>query len=81
MLEASPVSLTMSRVGDGHVIYRSPAATEFLGTAESSFAYFARRAERADFIAALLPDGRVDDLRVTGLRADPGNSPRGSRRG
>lgn len=48
VLEASPGGLTVSRVGDGHVIYRSPAATEFLGAAESSFAYFARRAERAE---------------------------------
>jgi PAS domain S-box-containing protein len=70
VLEASPISLTMSRIGDGHVIYRSPAATELLGTAKSSFAHFAHRTERADFITALLPDERVDDMRITGLRAD-----------
>jgi PAS domain S-box-containing protein len=75
VLEASPVSLTMSRIGDGHVIYRSPAATELLGTAKSSFSHFARRSERADFITALLPDGRVDDMRVTGLRGDGSEFP------
>ena len=70
VLEASPVSLTMSRVGDGQVIYRSSAATELLGTARSSFAHFAHRADRADFITALLPDGKVDDMQVTGIRGD-----------
>lgn len=70
VLEASPVSLTMSRVGDGQVIYRSPAATELLGTAKSSSTHFARRTERADFITALLPNGQVDDVVVTGIRGD-----------
>ena len=70
VLEASPVSLTMAQIGDGQVIYRSAAATDLLGTAKSSLSHFALRSERADFIAALLPDGRVDDMRVTAVRAD-----------
>ncbi|MEM8775386.1 MAG: ATP-binding protein [Pseudomonadota bacterium] len=70
VLEACPTSLTMSRVADGQIIYRSPAATALLGTAKSSFAHFAKVEERADFVTALLPDARVDDMRVTCLRAD-----------
>ena len=70
VLEASPACLVMSRIGDGQIIYRSPAATELLGQAKSSFAHFASRVERADFVTALLPDARVDDMRFTGLRAD-----------
>lgn len=70
VLEACPTSLTMSRVADGQILYRSPAATELLGTAKSSFAHFAHAEERADFVTLLLPDARVDNMRVTCLRAD-----------
>ena len=58
VLENCPANIIMSRVGDGEVIYRSPAATELLGNAERTHAHFASRAERADFITAVLPDGR-----------------------
>lgn len=77
VLEACPACLTMSRVGDGQIIYRSPAATALLGTTKSHFSHFATRADRADFITALLPDGRVDDMRVTGIRADGSEFPAG----
>ena len=70
VLEACPASLTMSRVADGQIIYRSPAATDLLGSIKSSFAHFAHREERADFVTLLLPDARVDNMRVTCLRAD-----------
>lgn len=70
VLEACPASLTMSRVADGQIIYRSPAATEQLGSAKSSFAHFAHREERADFVTLLLPDARVDNMRLTCLRAN-----------
>ncbi|WP_338549418.1 sensor histidine kinase [Roseovarius phycicola] len=60
----------MSRVSDGQVIYRSPAATELLGTAKSSFSHFAQAEDRADFVTALLPDARVDNMRVIGVRAN-----------
>ncbi len=33
VLEACPACLTMSRIGDGQIIYRSPAATALLGLA------------------------------------------------
>ncbi len=70
VLEACPASLTMSRINDGLILYRSPAATALLGTARSSFAHFAHRKQRADFVTALLPDGMVDNMRATCLRAD-----------
>jgi signal transduction histidine kinase len=70
VLEACPANVIMSRVADGQILYRSPAATELLGTARSTHDHFARREERADFVTALLPMGRVDDLPVTGVRAD-----------
>lgn len=70
VLEACPASLTMARVADGQIIYRSPAATELLGSAKSSFAHFAHAAERADFVTLLLPDAAVDNMRLTCLRPD-----------
>lgn len=77
VLEACPACLTMSRIGDGQIIYRSPAATALLGSGKSSFLHFAKREERADFITELLPDARVDDLRVTGRRSDGSEFPAG----
>ncbi|HRP97463.1 MAG TPA: response regulator [Rhodocyclaceae bacterium] len=70
VLEACPANVVMSRIGDGQVIYRSPAATELLGTARNSHEHFASREARADFITALLPNGRVDDMPTTCLRPD-----------
>ena len=70
VLEACPTSLTMSRVADGQILYRSPAATALLGTAKSSFAHFAHAEERADFVTLLLPDAAVDNMRITCLRPD-----------
>jgi signal transduction histidine kinase/ActR/RegA family two-component response regulator len=75
VLEACPANVVMSRVGDGHILYRSPAATELLGTALNSREHFASREERADFITALLPEGRVDDMAVMGVRPDGSHFP------
>ena len=70
VLEACPANLIMSRIGDGQIIYRSPSATQLLGRSRSSFDHFARREDRADFITALLPDARVEDMRFEGLYPD-----------
>lgn len=70
VLEACPANVVMSRIGDGYILYRSPAATALLGTARHASEHFASREERADFITALLPEGRVDNMQVTGLRPD-----------
>lgn len=75
VLESCPANVVMSRVGDGHILYRSPAATELLGTALNSREHFASREARADFITALLPQGRVDDMATTGVRPDGSRFP------
>jgi len=75
VLEACPASLVMARVGDGRIIYRSPAATELLGTTRHSQDHFASREERADFITALLPDGHVDEMTITAIRSDGSRFP------
>ncbi|MEL7012504.1 MAG: ATP-binding protein [Pseudomonadota bacterium] len=75
VLEACPVSLTMSRINDGQVIYRSPAATQLLGMSKSSFAHFARVEDRADYVTALLSDGQVDNMRTMGVNAQGAEFP------
>lgn len=75
VLEACPANVIMSRIGDGHIIYRSPAATELFGTSNNSQDHFASREERADFVTALLPDDRVDDMLVTGVRPNGSTFP------
>jgi signal transduction histidine kinase len=70
VLEACPANVVMSRIGDGQILYRSPAATELFGNARRYYHHFASREERADLITALLPDGRVDNVQITGIRAD-----------
>ena len=70
VLEACPASLTMFRIGDGQILYRTPAATELLGSARNTNEHFADRIERADFVTALLSSARVDDMRMQGRRAD-----------
>ncbi|SLK02867.1 hybrid sensor histidine kinase/response regulator [Novosphingobium mathurense] len=70
VLEACPANLVMARIGDGQIIYRTPAARELLGSGRDFGAHFASRGQRADFITALLPEGRVDEMRVDALRPD-----------
>jgi signal transduction histidine kinase/ActR/RegA family two-component response regulator len=70
VLEACPANVIMANIGDGRIVYRSPAATELFGNTRDCNDHFARREERADFITALLPDGRVDRMRATLLRPD-----------
>lgn len=70
VLQACPTCLIMSRIGDGRILYRSPAATELLGKGFNSLEHFANRSERADFLASLLPTSRVDDMTITAKRGN-----------
>ncbi|AZQ68406.1 PAS domain S-box protein [Silicimonas algicola] len=75
VLLACPVCLIMSRIGDGRVLYRSPAATDLLGKGFNSLEHFANREDRADFITQLLPTARVDDMHITARRGDGSEFP------
>ena len=70
ILEASPANLCMSRIGDGEVIYRSPASAELFGSDTSARDQFADPADRADFLTELLPTGRAEDFPATARRAN-----------
>ncbi len=65
VLEASPAAVIMTRVGDGQIIYRSPAAAEMFGKVTNSGEVYQSVDDRADYITALLADGRVDDFKLT----------------
>lgn len=69
VLEASPAAVVMARVGDGQILYRSPAALELFGKVKNAKEIFKTTDERADYITRLLADGRVDDYKVTLINA------------
>lgn len=70
VLEASPAAVVMARVGSGEIIYRSPAAMELFGKVKNDNEYYIDPADRADYITALLADGRVDEFKLTLINAD-----------
>nr|WP_280861091.1 ATP-binding protein [Pararhodobacter sp. SW119] len=65
VLEACPAAVLMARLADGQVLYRAPAATDLVGPIRDLHEIFDSREERADFVTALLPDGRVDAMSIT----------------
>jgi len=70
VMEACSANLVMSRMDDGQIIYRSPAARELLGSARKVNEHFVRRSDQADLLTALLPEGWVNDVSVTLKAAD-----------
>ncbi len=64
VMEACPANLVMSRMDDGQIIYRSPAAREVLGPGKKVFEHFAKRSDLADFVTEILPQGRLDDVSI-----------------
>lgn len=73
VLEACPANLVMSRMDDGQIIYRSPAAREVLGASKKVNEHFVKQNDLADFVTAILPQGRVDDV-VTMLKDTQGTT-------
>jgi PAS domain S-box-containing protein len=69
VLEASPAAVVMARVGDGEILYRSPAAAELFGKVKNAREFFKTIDDRADYITRLLADGQVDDFKLTLINA------------
>lgn len=69
ILQASPANLCMSSIGSGEIIYRSPSCAALFGSDATARDHFAERAQRADFLAELLPSGRVDNFSAHGRNA------------
>lgn len=70
VLDASSAVVTMARIGDGRILYRTPAALQLFGAAKSAREHYANPDERADFVTMLLVDGQVDDYKLDLLNAD-----------
>ncbi|WP_345724094.1 hybrid sensor histidine kinase/response regulator [Qipengyuania vesicularis] len=73
VMEACPANLVMSRMDDGQIIYRSPAAREVLGPGKKVAEHFVKRSDLADFVTEILPQGRLDDVSIL-LRNTGGES-------
>jgi len=70
VLEACPANVLMARIGDGKIIYRSPAARELFGNTESTKDHYVYPEDNADYLTDLLPTGRIDDFETLCTRPD-----------
>jgi signal transduction histidine kinase/CheY-like chemotaxis protein len=68
VLEACPAAVLMARLADGQVLYRSPAATDLVGPIRNLHELLDNPEKRADFITALMPNGRVEAMAVDARR-------------
>ncbi len=64
VLDASSAVVTMARIGDGQILYRTPAALQLFGPARSARDHYLNPDERADYITLLLADGQVKDYKL-----------------
>ncbi len=70
ILEANPIPVVMARMTDGKVVWRSPAAVELIGMAESTVGHFADPAARELYVAALKKNPKVEDFRTLLRKVD-----------
>ena len=70
VLDASSAVVTMARIGDGQILYRTPAALQMFGPTKSAREHYVDPEVRADFVTQLLADGRVDDFKLDLFNAD-----------
>ncbi|WP_254055656.1 ATP-binding protein [Ruegeria sp. EL01] len=70
VLDASSAVVTMARIGDGQILYRTPAALQMFGPSKFAREHYVNPDERADFVTLLLADGRVDDFKLDLLGAN-----------
>lgn len=75
VLDACPAAVVMARLGDGEIIYRSPAAVELFGKAKSAKEFYISPLDRADYITTILSDGRADDFKLTLVNAKGSHFP------
>ena len=70
ILETNPIPVVMARASDSRTIYISPSAREILGDIEYAGDTYAVPGQRAEYLAALQRDGRVEDFRALGITRD-----------
>lgn len=64
VLDASAAAVIMARVGDGQILYRSPAALELFGNTKTAKEHYVSPSDRADYITHMLADGQIDDYQL-----------------
>jgi signal transduction histidine kinase/PAS domain-containing protein/ActR/RegA family two-component response regulator len=64
VLDTTSAVVVMARIGDGEVLYSSPAAIELFGSPKVSLGQYLDPMDREDYVTELLADGRVDDFRL-----------------
>ncbi|MGI9402293.1 MAG: ATP-binding protein, partial [Rhizobiaceae bacterium] len=64
VLDTCSAVVVMARIGDGQVLYRSPAAQELFGQHDSATNHYVSANDRADYVTEMLVDGRVDGYRL-----------------
>ena len=64
VLDASSAVVTMARIGDGQILYRTPAALQMFGASKFAREHYAKPEERADFVTLLLADGHVENFKL-----------------
>jgi signal transduction histidine kinase len=69
VLDTTSAVVVMARIGDGEVLYRSPAAIELFGNPKSAIIQYLDPTDRADYVTEMLVDGRVDDFRLELMNA------------
>ena len=69
VLDASSAVVVMARIGDGQILYRTPAASGLFGNTKTVREHYANPEDRADLVTQLLADGQVDDYRITAINA------------
>lgn len=69
VLDSGSAVVVMARIGDGQILYRSPAAVELFGDFKNAAEHYSNPNDRADYVTEMLVDGRVDDFRIRAVNA------------
>lgn len=70
VLDACAPQIAMCRIGDGEILYRTPAWTALFGSRSADKGIYPDPAGRSDLLTELLPTGAVEGFETTLLRAD-----------
>ncbi len=70
VLETSASAVLMTRVDDGEIVYRSPAAEAMCGVHNSAVSHFVDPEDRKRYRDAIMQTGSVDDFQARYKRAD-----------
>ncbi|PRY26392.1 PAS domain-containing protein [Aliiruegeria haliotis] len=75
ILGTNPTPVVMSRLRDGLILYRSPAANALFGETRNAIEHYENPSDRETFVRMLRQDGEVDDFRMVFLAADGSRVP------